>query len=89
MPLNFIIAAIVTGMFIAMSHVFAVFSGWRGVVGVATGIVLHLALVLILLFGGASLEILALAMMLSLLAYTALSFVKYKLKDEKEGGEME
>ena len=89
MPLEFLIAAIVVGVFIIVSHVLAVFSEWKGAVAVALGIVLHLALVLVLCLGGATLEILALAMMLSLLVYTALSFAKYKIKCMKEGGSEE
>ena len=87
MPLGFILAAIAVGVFIAITHALAVFSRRGGVLFVIIGVILHIALFPIFFFGGAKLEIVALAMMLSLLVYTGLSFVKYNVKRSNDGGE--
>ena len=77
MPLGFLISAIVIGVLLAIVHALTVFLKKGGAIFVIFGILLHTALFFVLFFGGALMEVIALAMMFSLLVYVSLSFIKY------------
>ena len=84
MPLGFLISAIAVSVLICAAHSLAVFSKRGSVLFVIFGILLHAALFPILFFGGAELEVVSLVMMLSVLVYSALSFIKYSVSRARE-----
>lgn len=87
MPLGFIIASVAVGAFILATHALTVFLKHGSTVFVILGIILHAALFPILFFGGAAFETVVLIMMLSLMAYVTLSFVRYSVLKLREGRE--